>query len=501
MSLTFSFSLFTATCRFAETILSAQKTKSLLERSSQTSLQLWFHDTLQNLISIFPIVFDRIEAFAKPLYGFNESQMENRLLENPLPDRLGPAQDLEQQIVEFLRKQEKAGGPAIAVSVVLDAVNTCNLRVERGFTLQEQTSTMSSSPLKESEAKCLEWPAVYMRTTTHHGLTSSQSSGGILGGMRRSKGSSQSVARQSTEGDATLKPTRSTSASILRSWSADTSSPRVTGKYKPEEKQLNILEYTPDSGSSAWPLSAWGSLVALLTGTAEEAPPTLIPELPSMDLASFGSIEENLKSLSMPKWPGSAPLTMSPGSHPSSPSTPALRRKMSMVCENTSFHISHLSDFMWLVIMVKGEEESRWHIRRSRTVVEDEVREFFKKTAPVLRIGYWFAVYHVHKVRVQKIKTLKSQRRRLFTEIQKERSWNDANVQELFEALKEAFGLRSPRAPLVEAPRSTYIGGFRALGSRSPSFWRGPRTARSQDVSFDASAAFFFLGPVLANLR
>ena len=154
---------------------------------------------------------------------------------------------------------------------------------------------------------------------------------------------------------------------------------------------------------------------------------------------------------------------------------------------------------MWLVIMVKGEEESRWHIRRSRTVVEDEVREFFKKTAPVLRIGYWFAVYHVHKVRVQKIKALKSQRQRLFTEIQKERSWSDANVQELFESLKEAFGLRSPRAPLVEAPRSTYIGGFRALNSRSPSFWRDPRTARLQDVSFDASAAFFFLGPVLVN--
>lgn len=466
--------------------MSAQKTKSLLERSSQTSLQLWMHETLQNLISIFPIVFDRIEAFAKPLYGFNES-----LMENPPPHRLGPAQDLDLQIVEFLRKQEKAGGPAIAVSVVLDAVHTCNLRVERGFTLQEQTST---SPLKESEVVSLEWPAVYMRTTTHHGLTASQSaSGGILGGMRRSKGSATRVGNQSTEGDSTLKPTRSTSSSILRSWSTDTSSPMVVGKKKPEEKQLNILEYTPDS---VWPHSAWNSLVALLTGTGEELPPSPIPELPSMERASFGNIEDNLKSLSLPKWPGSAPESL-----PNSPSVTALKRKMSTVCENTSFHISHLSDFMWLVIMVKGEEESRWHIRRSRTVVEDEVREFLNKTAPVLRVGYWFAVYHVHKLRVQKIKALKPQRQRLFTEIKKERIWSDDNVQELFESLKEAFGLRSPRAPLVEGPRSTYIGGFRALSARSPSLWRAPRTARSQDVSFDASASYFFLGPVLANTK
>jgi hypothetical protein len=467
--------------------LSAQKTKSLLDHASQTSLQVWFHETLRNLISIFPIVFDRIEAFAKPLYGFNES------LENPLPDRLGPAQDLEQQIVEFLRKQEKAGGPAIAVSVVLDAVHTCNLRVERGFTLQEQTST---SPLTESEVVSLEWPAVYMRTTTHHGLTASQSvSGGILGGMRRSKGSSNRVTSQPIDGDATLKPTRSTSTSILRSWSADTSSPRVGGQKKVEEKQLNILEYSPDSGSSAWPHSAWSSLVALLTGSGEELPPSPIAELPPVERASFGNIEENLKSLSMRKWPGSAPIP-SPGS----PLVPALKRKMSTVCENTSFHTSHLSDFMWLVIMVKGEEESRWHIRRSRTVVEDEVREFLNKTAPVLRIGYWFAVYHVHKIRVEKIKALKFQRQRLFTEIKKERSWSDANVQELFESLKEAFGLSSPRAPLAEGPRSSlYIGGFRPLNSRSPSFWRAPRTARLQDVSFDESAAFFFLGQVLAN--
>jgi hypothetical protein len=463
-----------------------------LERSSQTSLQIWLHETLQNLISIFPIVFDRIEAFAKPLYGFNES-----LMDNPLPNRLGPAQDLEQQILEFLRKQEKAGGPAIAVSVVLDAVHTCNLRVERGFTLQEQTST---SPLKESEVVSLEWPAVYMRTTTHHGLTASQSVSGILGGMRRTKGSATRGSKDSFEGEATLKPTRSTSTSILRSWSADTSSPRVVGHKKPEEKRLNILEYSPDSGSSAWPHSAWNSMVALLTGNGEELPPSPIPEHPSMERASFGNIEENLKSLSLPKWPGSAPIT-SPESQPNSPSLPALKRKMSTVCETTSFHISHLSDFMWLVIMVKGEEESRWHIRRSRTVVEDEVREFLNKTAPVLRIGDWFAVYHVHKLRVQKIKALKSQRQRLFKEIKKERSWSDANVQELFESLKEAFGLSSPRAPLVDASRSTYIGGFRALSSLSPSFWSAPRTARSQDDSFDASAsaAFFFLGPVLAN--
>ena len=154
---------------------------------------------------------------------------------------------------------------------------------------------------------------------------------------------------------------------------------------------------------------------------------------------------------------------------------------------------------MWRVIMVQGEEESRWHMRRSRTVVVDEVREFLKTMCPVLRIGDCFAAYHVHRVRVQKIKALKFQRQRLFTEILKERIWSDADVQELFESLKEAFGLSSPGAPLVEAPRASYIGGFRALASRSPSIWFIPPTARSRDVSFEVSVAFFFLGPVLMN--
>jgi hypothetical protein len=62
--------------RFAEMILSAQKAKSCLNVSSKSCMQVWKRKTLQHLKSIMPIVFDQINAFARPLYGFQNSSIE-----------------------------------------------------------------------------------------------------------------------------------------------------------------------------------------------------------------------------------------------------------------------------------------------------------------------------------------------------------------------------------------------------------------------------------------
>jgi hypothetical protein len=90
-------------------------------------------------------------------------------------------------VLDFLHCQEKAGDLTIAVSDVLDAVTTSNLRIERGFTVVENP-TVYTAQMKEGEAARFQWPAVYMRSTLQGLATTPTSSlpGHLLGNMRQS---------------------------------------------------------------------------------------------------------------------------------------------------------------------------------------------------------------------------------------------------------------------------------------------------------------------------
>jgi hypothetical protein len=166
---------------------------------------------------------------------------------------------------------------------------------------------------------------------------------------------------------------------MLRSW-VNEGSPRTVKRTREEDSQLNVLEYAPEPGSvaSSWPHSSWNNLVALLTGTGE------LPSSPVQE-DTMTSIFEQLERTSFRNLEVEFPPTSSP--------------KRLRFTAQTSFHISALSDYMWLVIMVKGGEESRWHRRRASKVVEEEVRDFLDVLTTLLRVGDWIRASHAQKLR------------------------------------------------------------------------------------------------------
>lgn len=467
--------------RFAETILSAQKTKGSLNLSSNICLQVWFRQTLQHMVSILPVFFDRIGAFAKHLYGFENGPPETSSQHGK---KLGDSEDLESMILDFLRRQEKAG-PAMAITVVLDAEKTDNLRIERGFAIVDGPNTdMSQSETHGSDTARFQWPAIYMRTTAHRawplpGTTTS----GLLGGRRGRPGS------RSHEDDST-RVIQAPSSNILRNWSNDGSPPTTSGK-RQNEKQLNVLEYAPELGSvaSSWPHSSWSSLVAILTGTGEsrnfevqETSEASIFE--RFDRSSISTMEVDF----LPKWPKS------------NSSTSMFSEEAPRSQPQTSLHIAALSDYMWLVVMVKVGEDNRWHRRRGKKVVEEEAREFLNKLAPKLRVSDFFCASHAQKLRRATMKSFSFSSSSTYHDFdpvkamkQSSLTWNQEDIEELLQYLKGAFRLRSPRSSL----KSPYNLGFGSRAfKKSPKFRHGPYP----QPTLQASAVSFFLGPELAHM-
>jgi hypothetical protein len=516
------------TNRFAETILSAQKSKSFLERNAKACMQIWLKRSLQRMIATMPILFDRIQTFSKPLYGFNRNLIRHTSPEQDA-SRLGADRDFESDVLDFLQRQEKAGSPAIAVSVVLDAVLTANLRVERGFALAETSPTsIPSSPtigegINPSELIMDHWPSVYMRTTMHHGVSAATSGGGILGGMRRTTHRSNDhklgLAGSKSHEEAPSQKTRTASSNILRSWSNEASPNAAQDSAKKSHRgQMNVLEYGPESGSatSSWPHSTWKSLVALLTGAGDPlASPAstndAVAPVNTSPFASFGPIEVDLKALSLPNWSGLNSPTVTTNNPPQASS--ALRSKLAKSDSQTSIHVSAISDYLWLVVMIKGEEESRWHRRRSRADIEDEARQFLLDMAPLLRMSNWFS----SKVEISQLRqgTLKASASKstsltsknnhgehgLINALKAERDWDEDDLQEHLATLKELFGLRPPLRPTVGPLRQMSSYGL-SLGSAIAGFKRSPRfnnrrstrATAATNSSLRTSAAALFLG-------
>jgi len=487
-------------CRFAETILSAQKTKGCLRPSSKACIRQWMRQTLQRLISIFPIIFDRIQAFSKPLYGFQA------LKPDLLPrgeSHLGRSEDFESQILDFLRRQDKAGGPSMAVSVVLNASavkqkKVEHLKIERGFALYDNPLGAAQDN-EAGDDLIAQWPAVYMRTTVHHGLQPSSSShGNILENMRRTTSradrSSMLVSRLQDKSSYS----NDGSASTLRPWSSE-STKHSSGAWNSE---LNVLEYAPDSGgpSTSWPHASWKSLVAVLTGTGEEADsPVEETSKPSIfegfEHASLRNLELDLKSLSLPTWAGTRDDDMLEEKGGRSPFS---SRKLPRNNDQTAFHISALSDYMWLVVMIKSGEESRWHRRRSSKVVEEEASEFLAHFAGRLRMAECFQASRAQELREGTMKRngLGSD---LIDEIKATHIWNDEDVQIFLQALKVAYRLRAPRNSLAVPLNSSYRLGFRSAGGKSPKFGRNFARASPPLPNLQISAAALFLGPDLMH--
>ena len=99
--------------------MSLRRFQTNVQIPARTRLEKWFDESCRLLISLLPIYFDRVAAFAKPLYGFEPAL--------PASSSSPFAKNWEAKVTEFLRKQDKGGGPPTAVAVVLDALHRLSM--------------------------------------------------------------------------------------------------------------------------------------------------------------------------------------------------------------------------------------------------------------------------------------------------------------------------------------------------------------------------------------
>jgi len=485
-------------------------------------------------MSLLPVYFDRVQAFSRPFYGFdtaalwkrgdttNRSSSSKRNL-HPKKART----DWSASVTDFLRRQEKLGGPPTAVALVLDALGASNLHAERGFRLaaanapptptsttapavvmpaappaDDLISNSSSGGESSPEAKLnsshgdnalgVQWPAVYLRSTLHLATSSATNSNSV---------------RASPRSSGLL---RGSQGSLLAGWSSTSnvsSSPKVPpGKsggsvHHHQHHHPSIFEYAPDTGTaSSWPHSDWGSLARILdkrnhrlaavdtatSGTAKRREDTVVTyryDEEEKEREGRESVNETVDEF--------ASFFSIHSSETSTTKIPVKEKRQS------TFYIVSISDWLSMVVMVK-EEESRWHLRRNR-LEDDEIREFlhhFAKNLCISRI--------VSNESLRALASEKDKRNPMISlPYDDNLTWDDEKrVQDFLAELKEVYGLR-PISPYM--PDSSY--NFYRASPRTPinpraSAFRRRRLLRQKGAltSMPESAAALFLGPELADL-
>jgi hypothetical protein len=470
-------------------MIGLRKWQRFLPKTKDTRLSTWFQTSFQEIISLLPLYMDRVRAFSGPLHGFDTT---------PMFQDAKLRYDWDGAVAAFLKRQEKAGGPPTAVAIVLDAQSTSNLHVERGFWLAANTSEEKSP--EEYGARVL-WPAVYLRSTIH--LAAAAASSGFGNGLLRS-------------------PVATSKTSLLPSWSSaemtkSGSRNSESGQAALTTNHWNIMEYGPDQGRAihSWPHSEWDALMALLDNKssvqagsdssdlatsrldahdvsfsrlAEE--PVAVTYTDNMDededakisSDSILNLEEHAASLFSTSFDTPSPQTPPQGSN----------REKQHLSQQSTFHVVSLSAFLSMVVIVKGEEASRWHRRRYR-LGDEEIRSFLDDMASKLRVAKQFA-----PSRLPTVKSGDTRTPRLKPLTEDMIGWTDENVKSFLKQLKGTFGLR-PANPLRESLRVSSILSRCAI---SPGSTPGGRRHhwRSKPSELPESAAALFLGSDLATL-
>jgi hypothetical protein len=424
-------------------------------------MQMWLKTTLSSLLTILPIIFDRIQAFAKPLYGISTFDQPAATTVNI------------KKVKEFFSKQPHNN---VAVTIVLDATATGNLQIERGFSLVPSSDEdVLLQEESELELARLRYPAIFLRTNND---STSHSSYRVDG--------SPSVNKSTT-----LCSTSSFAEHYKRWSSTDGSSdkPALMSSDEPslEPKEYNILEYQ----GSSWPHSDWNHLVNCLTLSEEEFMPSTTT--PRSDKGFFKFLKSssftNLLDTNNEAEPDASPLLKST----------CFKRST----EQSKFCVSPLSQFAWLVVMTTKEETPSssnpvWHHhhRRRGSNLQDDIEDFCSSLARALRVGDWFdskMIPPMHSMLVPLLAQITSSNRN--------NDWTDSRAQEFLQSLKVAFELRalaggdSPaRSPMVEPLQESYSQRFTRY-EKSPSLqpWRKSRRV----TSMEKSAMTFFLGAEL----
>jgi hypothetical protein len=526
--------------RFIDTIIGLRYWQlHLPSHDNDTMYAVYMNESFQRIRSLLPIYFDRTRTYAHHCYGINTS-LSLKLNENAtfdgknVPTSDGQAEDMDHNkydsiVVDFLYRQDKSDGPSMVIGIVLDAISTSNLHVERGFCLDRKNMETK----KSDDARIL-WPAIYLRSTMHlptpgpppksdaggSGIfTSSQASllsnwatngtshglsipGGSPFSMssrkqpligisptttppshRKSKTLSLSSAPQLPFSDSTVSVTESTTAILCSNWHA--------------------LEYGPESGNvTTWPHSDWVSIARILN-----------------DQNVSDKISESVR----------AAMNVHSNAHMNKPTNDDTDLVQETETPLSTVYNLHLGPFLNLIVMVKRmDHDSRLSQLRQKQMKPDDIKKFMKDTlAPSLRVSTIFSMAYITPLMLTLVQPTPSKdtknriaaSSKVKTELYLPTSsvgisllssssfWsNEHQVQDFLSMIKSSFGLR-PSSPMRNSSRMANRHHNTSL------LWGTPRTPTEVMKNFQqrrdlrsynsrsemASAAVFFLGPELAS--
>jgi hypothetical protein len=243
-----------------KTILSLRKWQIHLPANDYgTQFAEWMRQLYQAMLGLLPIYFDRIRVFATQLYGFDTSLLLTMTNGNAANPAEANAYDCDGIVKKFLLRQEKLGGPSMAVALVLDAVATSNVHVERGVRLS--TSVDGDGPTLVAR---MAWPAIYLRSTRHaSSIPPPPPSASSGSGLFRSS-QAAILSNWSSAGSVNSSPLSALigGRKTMRSPSSGSS----FRKSVPSAAVSAVLEYGPDTGTATtWPHNDWDAVADLLS--------------------------------------------------------------------------------------------------------------------------------------------------------------------------------------------------------------------------------------------
>ncbi|GKY97086.1 hypothetical protein MPSEU_000667100 [Mayamaea pseudoterrestris] len=484
-------------CRLYDTILSLHKWRTInYEALDPTRVSVFFQRTFRNLVALLPIYFDRILSFAGPVHGFNVRQ-----LMHSLSSKANMANDWNGEVMEFLRRQERGGGPATAVAIVLDAVRTDNVHFERG--MQFNPPAIGD---EERQDVRLCWPAVYLRSNLYLGSPA----------VRASARSDRDSGSASNSSQSNLLPT----------WrKTDHHSPSMhasTARKVPVESihSPSLMEY-----DGAWPRSEWEKLVTLVNSkslatemTANlhrlnlEAAAESNIDAPSHKTVSFQVEPEETKMARLENSMAEGAASLFDVGLNASPKSPFSRKSVdSNISPKSSapstFHIASLGEFVSLAVIVRAEEENRWHLRRN-PLTDEEIRAFLNTMAFKLRVSEQFRSSAVPQKSYIKVRLDQYRPKHLTSDSFSDDAaevWTDPSLEALLKVVKVEFGLRpTQEGGTILSRNSPNRKSFAFSPGRRTSAMDNRQRHQSNAVSPSAlaekSAAAFFMGSELATV-
>lgn len=464
---------------FANTLASIRQWKhSLPSQSLHNRASQWMHWSIGQVKSLLPIYFDRVRAFASPLYGFDVSKLLLRRVSSFTDDS---STNWNSMVQDFLRNHARnSASYEIALALVFEATSFGSYRIEQGYSISRledspkstTKSTTDCAGALETRTALEKWPAVYLRSSSRLGHVSicqqsphASSVWSSQGSLRRGVGpSSPPVAKRK---QTLLSP--SPLVSTHKGWSIGCS-----------------LEYAPDVGDAySFPHTKWEPLGSLL----EAKPPRHLGSRVRPEVSDVRShyFEHEVKVAEPTKPVNSSIFSFHWNDSRQNQQSNAISHGQRL---QSSYHIISVAEHLKLAVIVEGRlDEPKRHERRNSTNSED-VRAFLRALARRLSVR---ALIWKDSVSSLKVKTSK-QRFSKLPSIDLSSPEHQVQAQVYLNDFKENCGIHcsgsffhegslySPRRLSQPSPRSKF---HQNLDS-----WAG----------MTQSAAALFLGTELANV-